>query len=196
MRINSLTSPLFQKKLVATCSVLKNNRPEQCCIYQLDKEKDKNYFKKLSRKNGWKKAHYLAGANKQIKNEKDTVFYVMEDVKEKCLGYCIMSNSNGKYGHDLLYLEVKPACTNKNGERKIKYVGETLITFLTDVLKRDNKNSLSVSSMANRARNFYLQKCGFRQNKEYRSAIIELDGFKELEQKNIMHTGSKIDFME
>ena len=46
-------SPSFQKQLRAKVNILNNNKPEQCFIYELNKEEDSDYFKELKKMPEW-----------------------------------------------------------------------------------------------------------------------------------------------
>ncbi len=196
MKISNILSPSFQKKLMARCFVKKADKPEPCHIYELDKIDDRQYFRELKSKKGWNSAHYLNSVNMLFKNGSSNPnrlsYYVMEDSDDKCLGYCVLNNIDS----DLSYLEVKPKCTAKHDKRPVKYVGETLITFLTELLEKRNESRFTVSCMANRARDFYLEHCHFKPTDKYRTAILSKNSFSELEKQNIEHTGSQIDFVD
>ncbi len=144
MNINSSKFNLsFQKKLMAKANVIKNNEPCPVSIYKLDRKQDKDYIKNLRENDSdWSYAYYLTDMEEQFEqakyarliNGENLKFYTLEDENQKCLG--LVEVDNGSIGkQNIVYFERFPANKEK---KEFKYIGETLLAFLTKQQKTAN----------------------------------------------------------
>ena len=196
MRIENLQQNIqFQKKLIANANVIKNNLPYECQIFELEKGIDKDYFAKQGQI--WKKASYLDSIIEELQPQKHTFIensqiYVIEDKKGRCLGYCQQDTSDSE--NEVAIIEVRPDLRYENEKRKIKYVGETLIAFLTKLSARQKKSSLKINRPAKNANDFYIEKCGFKN--DGKSPKLKKTGFNALIKQNEKRTKGTIDFVD
>lgn len=198
MNVNKLQNTSFQKKLVAYANVIKNNQPYPCAIYKLEKGIDCDYFIKQGQV--WKKAKYLQPVEAELENNfhnpyiGDSEIYVIENKKEKCLGYCHQDTLNK--GNEVITLEVHPRYKHENGKRKVKYIGETLLAFLAKLSQRQKKPTLKIDHATKDSRPFYTEKCGFDDEKNDSSPELKQRSFNALIKQNEKHTKGKIIFVE
>ena len=171
MNINKISLISFQKREVAKCGVINNGQRQECTIFELDKPEsnDKDYFEILEASGEWddirdelamQNQSYKLGSKRKLPVGTSTDTYVIEDNHERCLGYMLtVDESNGR-------MEINQLASNPTGKKEgIKYIGETLITFLAKkALKTKEIARLTVSSWYESAENFY-KKCLFRQIK-------------------------------
>jgi len=195
MLINLKNNISFGKKLIATCCVKKNkNKQVNCNIFELNKKEDSDYFEKVERKKTWEFNTYLHEAdfalNEEFPAEK---IYSIETRKKECLGYILIEET--EKSADIGLLETCPIHSFKNKERDIKYIGETLITFCTELAKRHNLGKICVPIMSSKAKMFYLDNCNFVFSNE-EGAILHSSKFDSIIEQNEMHTGCKINFFE
>ena len=204
MRIsNCINRPVnisFQKSLVAKCKIKKGDAQEECYIHKLDKKTDSEYFDKYLYDTDCEKSFFIEELSYRgfytmfdIRG-KNTSVYVMEDSNNKFIGVCSVNDSFDDSIH-LLEIETKPAFAYSNKNRETKYVGETLITFLNELVKRQGKEWLVIPSGYSKAADFYFQNCGFEELNERKSAKIGGEASEKLSEQNQRHTGSKIIFV-
>ena len=189
----------FGKKLVATANVVKvfNGKEKSlpCSIYQLEREVDKDYFK--TQPKYWKRAAFLDSVEAEIATKHSKYrpigdIYVVEDSKGKMLGYC--EQDELYFQNALVLIETSPACLSSKKDRKIKYVGETMLAFLVKMAKNQNKAAFAVDSVLDEARDFYSKKCGFEKD-GIRTYILSEKQFDNFISQNENHTQGKIEFM-
>lgn len=197
MKIKNITNPIsFQKKLVATCTVQKDNHPLHCNIFELSKEDDEFYFEGIERKKEWATNRYLHEARCAL--EEDYVgterFYTIENKQRQCLGYAIIDRCRTPKSIDLELLETCLPHSSRNEDRRIKYVGETLVSFLTKLAKNENLSELCVPLTAKTAKDFY-RNCGFQEKGTTGFFTLKNKDFNQLIEKNEFNTNGTIDFV-
>ena len=187
---NFLPDINFQRRPIARCYVLRDKKPIPCTISQIENtQEDKKYLSKTLKSPDWENSYYLQYAIKDL-NKSDCRLYIVENKKEKCLAFCELSDN-------------KPSCTNIHlfesmpirKKKKVKYLGETLITFIAHITSETNSD-LIIKCAADRARNFY-RKCRFEdtRNKSNQDFLFIKPRLKKLEKQNQKHTGSTIEFL-
>lgn len=192
----SLDKISFGKKLVAKADIIKNEKPHPCTIYLLERGIDFDYFEK--QRSAWKKAEYLEPVEAELESKHspnfyfDSDIYALEDSKGKCLGYC--EQDEYKDRNILITLETCPKYCADNEKRKVKYVGETLLTFLAALAKKEDKNAFTVHTVVSGAQDFYT-KCGFDDGSEGMGRKLDKNKFSALIQQNQNHTGGGIEFL-
>lgn len=191
MKINSITNIFFQKKLVAMGMVGEPNSQKQVNFYRLELPQDNGYYTKCATSEDWKGNFYIKDIESIIVrgNKEKLDYYVMEDNEGRTLCYSALKHK--KKEERLEYLEVMPKISSYNPDRKIKYVGETMVAFLTSIAKKRHKDFF-VSEVAPRekTRNFYYKLC--QMQKVGIGAFLPKEEIPELISQNRMHTGSSI----
>ena len=204
MKINSFTTPniSFQNNLVASCAVIKEGASFPCKIFELEEFIDKDYFQNLKKDKDWRKNYFLDTMHYKIKwKAVDDKIFVLEDEAEKCLGYVLLSEdyfTSNKM--DIIFLETCPAYIKENNKKKesqIKYVGETLLSFIARLLKGTKTEGICIPQPSNKAIPFYIKNCGFERDDTFRQGLIlKEEQFNKLINKNEEHTGSSINIFE
>ena len=192
----NVSSIPFGKTLEAKGGYLENGLPAICGIYKLSPIKDKYYFNHVISDNDWKDNYHL-------KNVKDNFLesyygdetYVAENSKGKCIGYLNVSVPTGENGwHEINFLETCPAYSNKNRNRTVKYVGETLLSFAVLKSKNNHDDYIMVPSPAKRALSFYKSKCGFHScGDTFKTLFMDNFEYDKLLEQNTRHTGIKLE---
>ena len=165
MKISSVNQINFQKKLVAKTCVVKEGKAKKVGIYELEKDTDKYYFQRALFNSNWmNESYYLLDIDEEFETAgSNQYFYVMEDEKGGMLGYSLITRKD----NDVIeYLETCPKYSINNKEkRKIHYIGETMLAFLSKLSLKRNRD-LCVFSIAQRKKtlDFYYKYCGFEQN--------------------------------
>ena len=194
MRLNIFSPNInFQKRQIAKCTVLKDEKPLPCKISLLENtEEDKEYLKRTMNSPEWQGFHYLDIIEKSL-DDNISKSYVLEDNNDNCLAICqiIKDGFRGKKFTNISLFESMPSRKKK----KFNYLGETLINFIvqnTDDPNRDLIISCSVSS----AKKFY-RKCKFNdgKSKDFFDFIFDKQRLKKLKKQNQSHTGSFIEFI-
>lgn len=196
MKINNVKLVSFQKRHIANCSIIKEEKPEQCKIYRMEKS-DLDYFKKLKVKDSWQDAHYLENIDAMMKYRTlgGRQIYSMEDSENNCIAFCEVDHECND--SDILeFIEVAPTSSSNNKERKTKYAGETMLSFLTGYAIQNGKQTLIVDSPTQEAKEFYSKKCGMTERKTLTRTdfIIDEEGIDALLKRNKLHTGSEIEY--
>jgi len=191
----------FQKTLKAKCVFKQGKDERHCSIYKLDSAQDKDYFKKLMNKGYWEGAKFLRTMDRHAQhdctNSRINDIFVIEDDYSNCLGYMRLDNYK-ESEIDLTHLETVPIYSHRNPRRKFKYIGESLITFLIGLAKRQNKKRIYIPYIMADARDFYFKKCKFKSIGTIENSKAELKNtnFLKLEKQNTFHTGTKIELIE
>ncbi|MCD7780377.1 MAG: hypothetical protein LUH05_06875 [Candidatus Gastranaerophilales bacterium] len=181
---------------VAKCSVKKlDGRNNECLIFKIAPEKDKDYFSSLKNHEDWQDSEFLEFIQEDMDNydyKKGMNLYSMENTEGDCVG--IMETSQeGDDTIDIEVLETSPKHRNEQQDGKSKYVGETFLSFIAKLAKNLNKNEIRLDS-TDSARDFYLKKCHFDEsNYNYDTLILSDDKFDKLIQQNESHTGKSIE---
>ncbi len=155
-------SLIFQKKFVSNNVVLKDEKPCQCSIFELEKDKDFDYFKKLQQETNWQKAQFLKEMDEDL--ARDLSFekvYVLEVDDENCLGYICIDDYEDEKTNQIAYIESCPKYAGKNSKKEYKFIGSALLAFAVELTQKANYDKLTVPYVINNAKNFYL-KCGFK----------------------------------
>lgn len=204
MQISKVSNNIsFKKRLVATCKV-KNESGDNldCKIYQLDSKKDKNYFKKLEKDSNWDEAKYLDDMDDELRycikmDAFDTnSFFTLENQNGECLGYSELFHTDKKFSVDIL--ETNPKYRFGKEKRNLKYVGETLLSFLANIAKKMNINDFSLTATTNACK-FYTEKCFFKKDNsaEWGIKFLRLPpkNYDKLIQQNEAHCGEAIEII-
>ena len=154
----------FEKKLIAKTSVLSGDNFQSAFIYQLDRESDKDYFKKVLAEEGnaWKDGFLVYSLTNDMRANNDD-FYVLEDSKENCLGFVVSRDYTDEFHKThttIRKLETAPIYSSRNKDRKIKNIGKALMDFMKKFKCEKNGNTLFISSPFLSALEFY-EKQGF-----------------------------------
>lgn len=202
MKINNISnsniSLSFQKILKAHAAVLKEGKTTPVDIYQLDgSEIDKNIFFRAMCSPFWDDNHYLLDVLSHYTTfgkDSSCEFYSIENEDGDML--CICEAFNQDTNKELAYLETAPQHSTLNKDRKYRYIGETMLAFLSYLCKKDGKD-LWVSSVADRpqTRNFYYSLCHMSQP-DSDEAILKRRNLKRLIKGNEEHVKSKIDIID
>lgn len=161
-----------QKIPVSQCQVFdkETNKFVNATLYEFDcKDKsDIQYFKKDMRK--WvyinsfisemlaKYRYYCKYRNFNCPEVQDALdelkFYSLEDSKNRIIGFC--ETTGTKDTQDIYYLET-------NREHRYKYAGQGILASIAKLMVKSVQNpQMSISNPANSARQFYIDKCGFK----------------------------------
>ena len=118
----------------------------------------------------------------------------MEDSKGNILGLSEITSHKDVVFLD--YLETAPRYSiNNKSKRTFKYIGETMISFIASLCKRDNKD-LDIPDVAERqtTEDFYYEDCGFM-HENYHEAKMYNKRLGNLIAHNEQHTGSRIELI-
>lgn len=194
MKLNNINPLNFQKRLVAKVKGEKEDSKEYK-IYRLDK-KDRNYITDVI--NDWQGGMFFMDVLDDLESNKDEYqIYVLEDNKKHCLSYAEISTKS-PYFNQLLFIETKPSLSYKNKERKTKYAGETMLSFLLGLTKATSKDKhFEVPHVLSTSYSFYVDKCGFK-NHEGKSKMLVYkprEEFDSLIEQNKNHTDSTIEIL-
>lgn len=156
--------PSFKKQLVANANVIKGKEPVVCKIYSLSKKEDKTYFADLKHSQDWAGYKLLIGVAYDLKNQPvSSRIYSLEDENEKCLGYVETRENNDD--KEIIFIETCPSEKHQNKERKYKFIGETLMSFVAGLAKKEHAENIVVPSALPEAWGFYTDCCGFYEDK-------------------------------
>ena len=191
MKINAVNNIFFQKKLIANCKVKSDKKSIPCSFYQLE-DKDRDYFIKLIHAKGWENYYYAMIIDGDIRRRNVDKIYVLEDEKSNCLGYMKVDTHYGDRNF-LEFIEVRPDYRAKKSKKK-RYIGETMLNFLAQLTKEQDKQILSVPYPDSDAVEFY-EKCHFAHTGIKRAVILSEENMDELKKSNLAHTGSSVDFI-
>lgn len=154
----------FKKQLVAKADVIKEQNNVPCKIYRLSKKEDARYFEDLKHSHDWAGYKLLIGVAYDLKNPPAaSQIYSLEDENEKCLGYVETRENNDD--KEIIYIETCPSEKHQNKERKYKFIGETLMSFIAGLAKKDYAENIVVPSALAEAWGFYTDCCGFYEDK-------------------------------
>ncbi len=194
--------PSFQKRLVANGAVKSGNYSQNIKIYFLDdKPKDFAELFDADTQPQWQHNYYLdklLDALCLVRGKNPLMVfdtYTIED-DNSMLGYCLIDNKRKKEAI-IEFIETAPdySCYNMSEKRQYKYIGETMMAFLAQMCKQQNKD-LYVYSIANRKKtlDFYYNQCKFeRVNKT--DAKIQNSKLDKLIKSNASHSGKAVDLL-
>ncbi|MBE7705346.1 MAG: hypothetical protein E7Z90_06000 [Cyanobacteria bacterium SIG29] len=189
----------FGKTLVGTCAIQRKGVGSQSCfIFDLDKNSDYNYFDKINNAEDWDCAKYLDYTIYDLKDIEHKPFsiYVLETSKRDCLGFAQVTDINPSTS-ELLLLETVPSQVERNSKNHpaFKYIGETLLSFITKKLQSEGKERIEVYP-AICAESFYSNKCFFTKYSGYDDpSFLPKEKFANLIKQNEKHTGKSIELV-
>jgi len=196
MKINCINNPTFQKKLMATCAILKNGKKENVNIYLLDEKKDEEIYRKTMEHSAWRGSILAAAMHYDFiySNKSQDMHFVMEDKKQNPL--CFASIQNKQEQNNLMCIETAPKYSMNYKKRHYRYIGETMIAFLIELTKKADKKLLCIPCILKdeNTKHFYFKQCDFK-TKTGNEAWLKKRGFEQMLRKNSEHTGSKIDLI-
>lgn len=151
----------FQKRLVASATIQRNNKPQEVKIFHLNEPNDNEILERALNTKEWMGTYYLPDLNVTFLNDfEQNKYYVMEDKKGKLLCASVV-NERGKKKNKLEYIETAPRLSKYNkGERSAKFIGETMLAFIAKKGKKDKKE-LVIPNVAQRpeTKKFYFDQC-------------------------------------
>lgn len=193
-------SPSFQKKLLAKTELKQAEEKVPCNFYLLDSVDDEDYIVKQSNTCEWYDSIYFSLIASDYADGKyylspNVSFYTMEDENGNCLAAIEeLKHSDGYRNIELI--EVAPIHSERNSYRQIKYIGETMVSFLASLIRKENpEEKLCVSFPADDVK-FFWKKLGFE--KRFGSSselIISEENTNALLERNQQHNDSKIEFV-
>ena len=192
------SSVTFGKTLVGQCDLRRENHKKvPCNIFQLNYHEDKDYFLKLEKSRPWQNAWFMwdmdSEFNSDVTGERT---YVMESKGGRCLGYIAMlTDYDDQKEEEIVYLETCPKYQTKNSNRTLKYIGETLISFIIGTLDKKKTEAVIIKAYSETGKPFYINNCGFEECEERNnSLLLKNKDFKKLSSKNEKHIKSKIQY--
>ena len=198
MQISSQNSQIsFQKSLVSKAGFVRAGKTRSCKIYRLFKDVDNDYFQQIRNKDKWTGSSFMEEVSDNIKNlNEHKKVYVVEDKKENCLGLVELVDLPSHNKKEVLFLETCPKYSNSNSDRRAKYIGETLLAFVTKLAKKDKNDKISISVYTQNAQPFYVDKCKFAQaSKTSKSLELPKSKFGHLLFQNSLHTKRRIELI-
>lgn len=181
----------FQKTLVKNCTIPdKKNNLHQCSIYKLDLPEDSDYFYKPRKDGKWIGNRFLDEIEESvqftIEGENN---YVIENTKGDCLGYVTTSDDTENKIKEVLYLETCPRYASTNPKRGLKYIGETLLSYVVELADKNGFDCVSIPIISRKAEKFYIKKCGFKEEPDDASGVILYKkDYSQLIEQNKNHT--------
>ena len=189
-------SPSFQKQLRAKATIQKQNKPEQCFIYELNQEEDSTYFEKYLKLPIWDRGVYVDVFDMHIKDKEDKEhIYVMESADEELLGM-IQVNDDDKYGEyqTIEYLSTSPLYSSVNIYRDRKYIGQTLMAFAAKSFDKNHIKGLCIPTPVSTAVDFYINECNFYPyDPDAAELIMHKNSFDKVISKNEEKTQGKLE---
>ncbi len=155
-------SPFFRKKFVSKSVVLKEKKPYECRVFELDKKQDFDYFQKLQQDGNWRRAKFLKEMDEDL--QRDLSFervFVLETKDKKCLGYICIDDFELENTKQISYIETCPRYAGKNNNKTYKYIGNALLAFAVKFAKENCADKVSVPYVVNKSKRFYF-KSGFK----------------------------------
>lgn len=193
MNISPLTNIFFQKKLMANCTIGEPNNQKKAKIYMLEYPQDINYYTKYNKSYEWEGNYYLDRMPENFSDYTPNIdYYVMEDENNQMICYSVLKRKRSR--NDLQFIETMPKMSSYNMcNRKIKYIGETMLAFLIGLTKEDGAN-FEISRIAQRPKtqSFYFDLCKFTPIDDGCSGYMEKKKFDKFIKRNASHTGKEI----
>lgn len=198
---NSISNISFEKRLISNCSVLnKKGNKEACRIYQLEKGIDKNYIVSANNFFDWAGSNYLYLLSMALQPESKIRLgdvYAIETKNGDFLGFSQVFDDEIKNQDELFigFLETVPTSTKirRRFNQEYRYVGETMISFLTKIAQQQGKKSITASPISE-AKKFYTKKCFFDKKSLY-GVSLPHKNFSKLCEQNKNHTNSEIEIL-
>ena len=191
----------FGKKLQAKATVLgRSGSPVPCKIFEIEPQKDKNYFAKVSRTADWDNGEFVDFLDEDLRyatKDMSLSLYSLETEDGQCIGIAEVSD-NGKEKYQLDILETAPVYTNDGRHQtpEYRYIGETMLSFLTKLAIKNGKKAIRTEP-ADTAYEFYTDKCFFKKTKNDDPEHVRLkkEAFKKLLTQNSKHTKTEIELI-
>ncbi|MBQ8635471.1 hypothetical protein IJX73_03870 [bacterium] len=190
MNIIALNNIAFQKKLIASSNIIKDGQISPCSIYELDvnNRDDLRYFTKLKGGDNWRKGTFFKDIENDMLAAADGRYYVLEDSKDGCLAACEVYENTENGTDELIYLETGTTYSSQNSDRKSRYIGETLLSFLVGMAKKTKKAKFTIVDPTPYAYMFYINH-GFRENVFDENLSVKSSDFNRILEKNEKHVG-------
>ncbi|MBQ2984557.1 MAG: hypothetical protein IJD57_07165 [Candidatus Gastranaerophilales bacterium] len=155
-------SPLFQKKLISKSVVLKEKKPCECNVFELDKKQDFDYFQKLQHDRNWRRAKFLKEMDEDLQRDLsyERVF-VLETKDKNCLGYICIDDFERENTKQIAYIETCPRYAGKNNKKTYKYIGNALLAFAVQFAQENCADKVTVPYVVSKSKRFYF-KSGFK----------------------------------
>ena len=198
MRISCINKSdiLFQKKAVAQCFVVQDNKKVPCKIFELDSEDkdDVTYFEPMCNQGAWKNSWYMSSIGNDLYIGTTAKVYALENEQGECLGACEVDDVFDDKD-ELVFIETAPKYNSLNPRRNLKYAGESLLCFLVQNAKKNKKKFFIITSPHPSAVGFY-KKCGFKKNNydENLNMDVYRKVFDDFVENNKEHAG-KIEYI-
>jgi len=189
----SLFKNSFTSRLVAKTSHESGCKRKEYKIYQLNKDDDAHYFDDMI--SDWPCPMLVQDARWEFfERRKADEFYVLENSNKEILAFAKISNHK-KDCVELDLIETKPWLAFRHSNRKSKYIGETMLSFLLKRTQMEKNKFFKAPHCISIAQGFY-EKCGFEHDEvEARKMFKTRETFDELIEQNEKHTGSKIELL-
>ena len=201
MKINNLNNISFQKTLVAKCKIGNKNATQDANIYLLDERKDFSSFARAKMYSFWDDSFYIGDiATEFLESNPNKYFYMMEDEQARPICFSMLDRKKAK-SNKLRYIETAPKLSIYDKPQQKRYIGETMLAFLTKICQKDGRNLL-VPEVAPRLQteDYYFKHCKFEEiqkqkNEYYKKAILRQGMMDEFLELNKSHTGSSINIV-
>ncbi len=175
----------FGKFCAGTCTVLKNNTPYECKIYELEYDKDKQYFEKLETKKNWKNNSLIDCFDNHFNNNHEKKYFIIEDKTRQCICACILNKPDFDENYRIDYIETMPKYQGSSSGKSMKYIGEAMLAYIAKLAVLNNKNGIKIPAPLKQAQRFY-QKCGFN-SENWKDITLDKKQCKELIEKHQEH---------
>lgn len=203
MKINSINNFIsFKKQLVATGAYLRNGESQPCYFYELKGEEDSLYLKKAIQTEEWQGSELVEPLIDNMSSFPNDEFYIIEDINQNCIGATEIFDEyiEGMDTKSIHIIETCPKFSSKNEKRQEKYIGESILSFITKLSKKENKEMIYIPVADETALEFYIDKCFFEQKtatneKEDLPTFLMCEAFDDLIEQNEIHTEHPITFV-
>lgn len=196
MKINNNIS--FGKTLVATCQIQTTDKKNSACnIFELNSTEDKDYFEKLKSNPTWNGNKFLRSMDNLMKKGsigKSNDTFSLENSGGECLGYISVITHEHPHNRKFIYsIETAPEYTAKKKDRTINNIGRSLVAFIVEKAKQENRDKVTTLAFDSDTRRFFKHHCGFKygENSSYDCVLNRKDYTKFLENHKVK-TGSEI----
>lgn len=193
-------SPSFQKKLLATTFLNDSNGEKiPCNFYELNSPIDEVYLKKQEKSENWANSRFFDVFCKDFYDKyfyhHYINFYTMENDNGDCLAY--IEEIKSEDTRSISFLETVPIFSKKTKGRKIKGIGETMVSFLAAYAKKlKNAEVICIDLPTDESKWFYY-KLGFEKPlKEGTLMLLPQEKVDSLIKRNEQRNGAKIEFVE
>ncbi len=195
MKIANFSFVPFEKKLAANCSVMKNEKPLECSIFELEKDERAEYLEKLSKSKNWLTNCFLDLAlfRCHFYNKPFNLFVLEDD--ESCLGFVEVQDDKNTKSINLLEVSNPNSFSfNKEG-RSLKYIGQDLMAFVAAKAKEEKIKKIIIPQPSKYALDFYQKACAFKKDGSKNALYLDVADFDKLIELNQKNTGKKIEII-